>query len=63
MNERDNQSALRAWEDIDPWERTELLDAFGHYQDALPPTCSLETKNQRFSAWLREHGVFWLGSS
>lgn len=61
INEPEKPSALRAWVDLDPWDRTELLEAFGHYQDSLPPTCSMEIKNERFTAWLREHGVLWPG--
>jgi hypothetical protein len=61
INEPEKPSALRAWEDLDPWERTELLDAFGHYQDSLSPTCSMDIKNERFSTWLREHSVLWPG--
>lgn len=59
MNEGKKPPALRAWEDLDPWERTELLEAFGYHQDTLPSTCSMETKNQRFALWLREHNVLW----
>jgi hypothetical protein len=33
------------------------LDAFGRYQDQLPPTCSLETKIERFQDWLQQRGI------
>ena len=48
---------LRPWDRLDAREQTDLRVAFGHYLDRLPPTCSLETKVERFRTWLREGGV------
>jgi hypothetical protein len=48
---------LRPWDGLDAQEQTEFRVAFGHYLDSLPPTCSLETKVERFRSWLRDHGV------
>lgn len=44
---------LRRWQDLYDSEQTDLRIGFGHYQDTLPPTCSLETKVKRFRRWLR----------
>ena len=35
----------------------ELREAYGHYLDSLPPTCSMETKIERFRHWLEEQGI------
>jgi hypothetical protein len=48
---------MRDWHGLDDGEQTELRVAFGHYLDTLPPTCSLETKIERFRRWLAERGV------
>ncbi|NEV64083.1 hypothetical protein [Thiorhodococcus minor] len=53
--------AGRAWEDLDPQAQTDLRIAFGQYLDTLPPTCSLETKIQRFQSWLLARGIVWSG--
>jgi hypothetical protein len=37
----------------------ELRDAYGHYLDSLPPTCSMETKIERFRRWLEEQGIVY----
>ncbi len=50
-------SGLRAWDDLGPDEQLALREAYGHYLDALPPTCSLEAKIERFRHWLAERGV------
>jgi len=34
-----------------------LREDYGRYLDSLPPTCDLETKTERFRAWLAERGV------
>lgn len=47
----------RPWEDLDEAEQTALLVAFGHYQDQLPPTCSLTTKTERLRDWLAGRGI------
>ncbi|MGD8207159.1 MAG: hypothetical protein PVH47_03680 [Thiohalocapsa sp.] len=51
------RTELRPWDSLDDRTQTELRVAFGHYLDDLPPTCSLETKIERFRSWLRERGV------
>ncbi|WP_296896438.1 hypothetical protein [Thiohalocapsa sp.] len=51
------EKKLRPWDSLDVEEQTELRVAFGHYLDTLPPTCSLETKVDRFRRWLQHHGV------
>ena len=53
----DQTDQLRRWDALTDDEQTALRIAFGQYQDRLPSSCSLETKVQRFGAWLREHGV------
>lgn len=50
-------SPPRPWRDLTEAEQTALQIA---YQDALdkePPTCSLDTKIERFSRWLAGRGV------
>ena len=53
----DNQGQLRDWEALSATEQLQLREAYGHYLDSLPPTCDLQTKLARFTAWLAEHGV------
>jgi hypothetical protein len=45
----------RDWDSLDVDEQTVLRIEYGHYLDALPPTCSMDTKIERFRNWLREH--------
>lgn len=52
---------LRVWTDLEEEEQTRLRIAFGHYLDTLPPTCSLETKIERFRRWLAARGVDYRG--
>ncbi len=54
---------LRPWESLDPQEQTDLREAFGHYLDTLPPTCSLDQKVERFRSWLQNHGVDYQDAS
>jgi hypothetical protein len=51
------ERALRSWDSLDTEEQADLRVAFGRYLDTLPPTCSLETKVQRFRRWLQGHGI------
>jgi hypothetical protein len=51
------EPARRDWNALRDAEQTELRVAFGHYLDGLPPTCSLDTKIERFRAWLAARGV------
>ena len=48
---------LRDWSQLSPAEQLALREAFGFYQDSLPPTCHPETKLARFREWLAERGV------
>jgi hypothetical protein len=54
-------SLTRDWHQLDEDEQTEFQIAFGHYLDTLPPTCSLDTKIERFRRWLAERGVVYEG--
>ena len=47
-------NTLRDWDSLDPDEQTAIRIEYGRYLDSLPPTCSLETKIERFRNWLRE---------
>ncbi|MBN2886615.1 MAG: hypothetical protein JXM75_07925 [Chromatiaceae bacterium] len=49
----------RLWSDLSENERTALLIEHGRDLDALPPTCSLDTKRERLRRWLLERGVIW----
>ena len=49
--------ALREWTELDTTVQLALREAYGHYLDTLPPTCSLDTKIERFKRWLAERGV------
>jgi hypothetical protein len=59
MNHEDPK--LRPWECLDEREQTELRTAFGYDLDRLPPTCSLETKIERFRRWLRARRIDYRG--
>jgi hypothetical protein len=49
--------SLKEWDDLSPQEQLALREAYGHYLDTLPPTCSMDEKNERFRLWLAEQGV------
>lgn len=51
----------RDWADLGDDEQTRLQIAYGHYLDSLPPTCSLETKIERFRHWLSAQGIDYRG--
>jgi hypothetical protein len=53
----DPTQPLRDWHALQEAEQTELRIAFGRWLDGLPPTCSLETKVERFRQWLAERGI------
>lgn len=44
---------LRDWESLDAEEQTQLQVEYGYYLDSLPPTCSMQTKVERFRHWLK----------
>lgn len=49
---------VRDWNSLSPDEQTRLRVEYGHWLDRLPPTCSMQTKIERFRGWLRdEKGV------
>jgi hypothetical protein len=50
---------LTPWESLSMDRQLELRDAYGHYLDSLPPTCSMETKIERFRRWLEEQGIVY----
>jgi hypothetical protein len=57
-----SEPPLKDWNDLDPDEQTAIRVEYGHYLDSLPPTCSMETKIERFRRWLREEkGVDYRG--
>lgn len=47
----------RPWSELDEAEQTALRSEYQAELDKLPPTCSLETKMERFTGWLAERGV------
>ena len=49
-----NHDKLRDWRSLDAEAQTAVRIEHGHYLDSLPPTCSLETKIERFRNWLRD---------
>lgn len=54
-------NALTPWEDLTSERQLALREDYGHYLDSLPPTCSLDTKIERFRHWLAQHGVDYRG--
>lgn len=46
-----------SWNELPKSRQVELLEAYGRYLDQLPPTCSMDTKVERFQAWLRERDI------
>ena len=58
---RDPRGRPRDWAELDEEEQTRLQIAYGHYLDSLPPTCSLETKIERFRHWLAARGIDYRG--
>lgn len=55
-------TGLRDWHSLTPDEQVALQEEYGRYLDTLPPTCSLETKIERFNRWLAERGVHYAHS-
>lgn len=48
---------LRPWRSLTSEEQTALQIAYQQALDREPPTCSLDTKIERFSRWLAKRGV------
>lgn len=47
----------RAWRELTAQERLELREAYGHYLDTQPGTCSLDDKISRFQQWLEARNI------
>ncbi len=47
----------RRWSDLDPAEQLQLREAYGHWLDGQPSTCSADLKFDRFRHWLQERGI------
>ncbi len=45
------------WESLGREDQIKLREAYGHYLDTLPPTCSLDMKIARFKEWLGRQGI------
>ncbi len=52
---------LTPWESLSSERQLELRESYGHYLDTLPPTCSLESKIERFRHWLEARGIHYSG--
>jgi hypothetical protein len=50
-------TSQRQWQELSSNEQLQLREAFGHYLDRLPASCSMESKIARFQAWLAQRGV------
>lgn len=57
MNDSQEAMPLTPWNQLSSEQQVTLRDEYGHYLDSLPPTCSLETKVERFRLWLAERGI------
>jgi hypothetical protein len=47
------------WEQLSKDQQTQLRIEYGYYLDQLPPTCSLESKIERFKSWLADRNVVY----
>lgn len=45
------------WRQLERAQQIRLREAFGHYLDTLPPSCSLDMKIARFQDWLNQRGI------
>jgi hypothetical protein len=61
VKQTEDSTKLVPWERISSERQIELREEYGHHLDSLPPTCSLETKIERFRHWLKERGIFYKG--
>jgi hypothetical protein len=57
MSETTATGNLTPWDSLPEDRQLELREQYGRYLDALPPTCSLDSKIERFRRWLRERGI------
>jgi hypothetical protein len=53
----DATAPLRPWRSLGEAEQTALRVAYQEALDREPPTCSLDTKIERFARWLAARGV------
>ena len=58
-NETDSTAPPRYWHELDKDMQTQLLIEYGHYLDTLPPTCSMQAKNERFTHWLAQRNIVY----
>lgn len=49
------------WENLTPDRQLSLRQEYGMYLDSLPPTCSMESKIERFRRWLEQRGIVYKG--
>lgn len=49
----------KTWQQLTPEEQLQLREAFGHYLDGLPASCSMEAKITRFQQWLAEREILF----
>ena len=61
MTDAAGPAEMIPWDELPDDRRLQLRIAFGHYLDTLPPTCSLESKIERFRHWLDQRGVSYRG--
>lgn len=61
MSETTETGEAVSWVSLSPERQLALREDYGRYLDSLPPTCSLETKLERFRGWLAERGVRYDG--
>ncbi|MGD2074002.1 MAG: hypothetical protein PVG38_03625 [Gammaproteobacteria bacterium] len=57
MSETSDDENLTPWDSLPEERQLELREEYGRYLDSLPPTCSLETKLERFRRWLKQYGI------
>ena len=50
---------MRDWNELSDDEQLQLREAYGHYLDTLPPTCSMDAKIERFTRWLAEKKIIY----
>jgi hypothetical protein len=53
----EDRPPLRPWSTLDSDEQTALRGAYQVELDKEPPTCSMDTKVERFANWLAARGV------
>jgi hypothetical protein len=51
------KSSSTPWEQLSKDQQIQLRIEYGYYLDQLPPTCSLESKIERFKQWLADKNI------